>query len=191
MRLIDRRLGLIFCGFVLLFSVALARAAWLQGVKGGELRADARTQQVTTVAVPGERGRVIDRNGKVLAVSEDAATIVATPYQVEDPEGAARRLAGILPVSRSEVADALDDPESGFAYIARKVSLDEADRVEKLDIHGISSIPDTRRLYEAMGHRITFVGSQGHAMGIFIDHERKLIYGGADSRAFNARAVGW
>ena len=72
MRHIDRRLGLIFCVFLLLFSVALARAAWLQGVRGGELRADARTQQVTTVTVPGERGRVLDRNGKVLAVTEDA-----------------------------------------------------------------------------------------------------------------------
>jgi cell division protein FtsI/penicillin-binding protein 2 len=147
MRLIDRRLGLIFCGFVLLFSVALARAAWLQGVKGSELRADARTQQVTTVAVPGERGRVIDRNGHVLAVSEDAATIVATPYQLKDPEATAERLARILPVGRSEIADALDDPESGFAYVAKKVSLDEADRVEKLDIEGISTLPDSRRLY--------------------------------------------
>jgi gamma-glutamyltranspeptidase/glutathione hydrolase len=51
--------------------------------------------------------------------------------------------------------------------------------------------PDTRRLYEAMGHRTSFVGSQGHAMGIFIDHERGLLFGGADSRAFDARAVGW
>ena len=85
MRLIDQRLGLIFCFFALLFSVALARSFWLQGVRGGELRADARSQQVTTVEVPGERGRVIDRNGKVLAVSEDAATVVATPYQVKDP----------------------------------------------------------------------------------------------------------
>jgi gamma-glutamyltranspeptidase/glutathione hydrolase len=64
--------------------------------------------------------------------------------------------------------------------------LPDVSRFERL---GFS--PDTHRLYEAMGHRITFVGSQGHAMGIFIDHERKLIYGGADSRSFSARAVGW
>ena len=42
MRLIDRRLGLLFCFFVLLFSVALARAFWLQGVRGGDLRAEWR-----------------------------------------------------------------------------------------------------------------------------------------------------
>ena len=147
MRLIDRRLGLIFCLFLLLFTVALARAAWLQGVRGGDLRADARTQQVTTVDVPGDRGRLLDRNGKILAASEDAATIVATPYQVVDPEDAALKLASALPVTIEEVSEALADRDSGFAYIARKVSLDEAEKVEALDIEGISVLPDSRRIY--------------------------------------------
>lgn len=61
--------------------------------------------------------------------------------------------------------------------------------VTRMERFGFS--PDTRRLYEAMGHRTSFVTSQGHAMGIFIDRERGLLYGGADSRAFDARAVGW
>lgn len=50
--------------------------------------------------------------------------------------------------------------------------------------------PDTRRLYEMMGHTIRFRGGQGSAMGIYIDHVRGLIYGAADSRAFDGRAVG-
>jgi cell division protein FtsI/penicillin-binding protein 2 len=167
MRLIDQRLGLIFCFFVLLFSVALARAFWLQGVRGGELRADARSQQVTTVEVPGERGRVIDRNGKVLAVSEDAATVIATPYQVEDPADAALRLSQIVPASREEIEEALSDREAGFAYIAHKVSLDEADRVEKLGIHGISTIPDSSRLYpqgELASQVIGAVGAENEGL---------------------------
>ena len=34
MRGIDRRLGLLFCGFLLIFSFAFARSFWLQGVQG-------------------------------------------------------------------------------------------------------------------------------------------------------------
>ena len=167
MRLIDRRLGLIFCLFVLLFSFALARAAWLQGVRGGELRADARSQQVTTLEVPGERGRVLDRNGKVLAVSEDAATVVATPYQVADPEATATRLAAALPVTETEIAEALSDREAGFAYLARKVGIDEADEVEKLDIEGVSTLPDSRRLYpqgELASQVIGAVGAENQGL---------------------------
>ncbi len=161
MRLIDRRLGLIFCLFVLIFSVALARAAWLQGVRGGELRADARSQQVRELEVPGERGRVLDRSGKVLAVSEDAATVIATPYQVPDPEGTARRLAQVLPVSESELAEALLDRQSGFAYLAHKVSPKQAEAVERLEIEGISTLPDTRRLYPQGELAAQVVGAVG------------------------------
>jgi cell division protein FtsI (penicillin-binding protein 3) len=147
MRHIDRRLGLLFCFFVLLFSVVLVRAFWLQGIRGGELRAEAHSQQVTEVTIPGQRGRVIDRTGKVLAVSEDAADVIATPYQVKDPERTAERLNDVTGVSVADLTESLSDRSSGFAYLARKVDLDTADRVERLQIDGISTVPDSRRLY--------------------------------------------
>jgi cell division protein FtsI/penicillin-binding protein 2 len=147
MRLIDRRLGLLFCFFLLLFGVAFARVAWLQGVRGGELKADARSQQTETVPVPGQRGRVLDRNGKVLAVSEDAASVIATPYQVKRPEWAAARLAPILGEPAGELEQLLSDRESGFAYLARQLDLVSAERVRELGIAGVSTVPDSRRLY--------------------------------------------
>jgi cell division protein FtsI (penicillin-binding protein 3) len=147
MRQIDRRLGLLFCFYLVLFSVVLARAFWLQGVRGGELRAEAHSQQVTQVTIPGQRGRVIDRTGKVLAVSEDAADIIATPYQVKDPERTAARLHDVTGVSEVDLSEVLSDRNSGFAYLARKVDLDTAERVERLQIAGISTVPDSRRVY--------------------------------------------
>ena len=167
MRLIDRRLGLLFCFFVLLFSVALARAFWLQGVRGGELRAEAHGQQVAEVTIPGQRGRVIDRTGKVLAVSEDAADIIATPYQVKDPERTAERLHDVTGVSVADFTESLSDRSSGFAYLARKVDLDTADRVERLEIAGISTVPDSRRLYpqgELASQVIGAVGTENQGL---------------------------
>ena len=182
MRHIDRRLGLLFCVFLALFSIALARAAWLQGVKGSELRAEARTQQVTTVTVPGERGRVLDRNGKVLAVTEEAATVIATPYQVVDPAGTARKLAAILPdVTSPELEEKLT-ADTGFEYIAHKVDLDEADEIEELEIHGIDTIPDSKRLYpqgELAAQVIGAVGSENEGLTGLEQAEDETL-GGAD-----------
>ena len=143
MRLIDRRLGTALLRLLpaLLASRSL-RSFWLQGVKGGSLRAEARSQQVTTVTIPGERGRVLDRNGKVLAASEDAADVVATPYQVKNPGQTAMRLHEVLGVPTSDLLNALSDRSSGFAYLARKVDPDIAAEVEKLNITGISTVPD-------------------------------------------------
>ncbi len=50
--------------------------------------------------------------------------------------------------------------------------------------------PDTLRLLEMRGHEIRFRESQGAANGIHVDGEGGLLYGAADSRAFDARAVG-
>lgn len=181
MRQIDRRLGLLFCFFVLLFSVALGRAAWLQGIRGGELRADARSQQVTTVTVPGERGRVLDRTGKVLAVSEEAATVIATPYQVADPAGTAKQLSGILPATRAELLEKLS-ADTGFEYLAQKVDVDAADRIERLGIEGIDTLPDSRRLYpqgELASQVIGAVGSENEGLTGLEQAEDETL-GGAD-----------
>lgn len=51
--------------------------------------------------------------------------------------------------------------------------------------------PDTRRLYEMMGHKVRFRNGQGSAMGIYIDHAEGLLYGAADSRAYDGKAVGY
>lgn len=54
---------------------------------------------------------------------------------------------------------------------------------------GIS--PDTRDLYEKMGHRVRYVTNQGQAMGIFIDYSSGIIFGSADSRSYDSGAVGY
>ena len=41
--MIERRIGLLFALFLLLFCLAIGRAAWVQGVQGGTLGADAQS----------------------------------------------------------------------------------------------------------------------------------------------------
>jgi cell division protein FtsI (penicillin-binding protein 3) len=146
MRLIERRIGLLFAAFVLCFSVILARAVWLQGVRGSDLAAQAQVQQSETVTVPGLRGRILDRHGEALAVSEDAASIYATPYQVKDPKRTAALLGPLLDSSEDEIRDELGE-DSGFTYLARKVDLATAQEIEALKLHGVGLLPDSRRTY--------------------------------------------
>jgi cell division protein FtsI (penicillin-binding protein 3) len=145
--LIERRIGLLFACFLVLFCITVGRAAWVQGIQGGTLSADAQSQHTQTVTVPGQRGRILDRKGRELAVSEDSADVVATPYQVKDPAAAARRLAPVLGVSERNVLRGLADRSSGFAYLARQVDLATAEKVRKLRLTGIATVPSSRRVY--------------------------------------------
>jgi len=146
MRTIERRIGLLFAGFLLCFLLIAGRAFWLQGVQGAELASEAAYQQTDVVTVPGLRGSVLDRFGNPLAVSEDARTIYATPYQVKQPRDTADKLAGILGLEESEVLENLTE-DSGFSYVARKVDVPSAARVSRLELPGIGELPDSRRTY--------------------------------------------
>jgi cell division protein FtsI (penicillin-binding protein 3) len=147
MRLVERRIGLLSGIFCLLFATILARAVWLQVVDAGALKASAHSQQTDLVTVPGHRGTVLDRHGKPLAVSEDAASVIATPYQVKDPAATATRLAPLLHVTSNEILAKLANRHSGFAYLAREVSLPIAQRIREMKIAGIGLSPDARRTY--------------------------------------------
>src|SRR5829696_7166684 len=182
MRGIDRRLGLLFCGFLLIFSFAVARSFWLQGVRGGALRAEAHSQQVTPVTVPGQRGRVLDRNGKVLAASEDAADVIATPYQVENVGRTALRLHHLLDVPTTDLVAKLGDRSSGFEYLARKVDSGTAATIEKLQIAGVSTVPTSRRLYpqgDLAAQVIGAVGTENQGL-TGIEHSENSVLGGAN-----------
>jgi cell division protein FtsI (penicillin-binding protein 3) len=159
--MIERRIGLLFACFLLLLVVVIGRAAWVQGVQGGVLSADAQSQQTQTVTIPGRRGRILDRNRRELAVSEDAADVIATPYQVKDPAQAARRLGPVLHVPEAEILRALADRSSGFAYLARQVGLPTADRVRKLKLPGVATVPSSRRVYPEGKLAAPLIGAVG------------------------------
>jgi cell division protein FtsI (penicillin-binding protein 3) len=181
MRLIERRIGLLFGGFLLCFLVIAVRAFWLQGVQGSELASEAAYQQTEVVTVPGLRGDLLDRRGNKLAASEDAETIYATPYQVKNPPQAAAELAPVLDQEKGEVLEALT-AEGGFSYVAQKVDLSTAAKVEALDLEGIGALPDSRRTYpqgEMAGQVIGVVGSENEGRtGLELGEEEAL--GGTD-----------
>ncbi len=175
-RLIERRIGLLFAGFLFAFLLIICRAFWLQGVEASQLSSQALDQQTQTVMVPGLRGSILDRNGTRLASSEDAATIYATPYQVKNPPQAAARLAPLLKQKKGKVLEELT-VESGFSYLAKDIDLATAAKVEKLGIEGIGQLPASRRTYpqgEMAGQVIGAVGEEGGLTGIEAGEEEAL-----------------
>jgi cell division protein FtsI (penicillin-binding protein 3) len=191
-RLIERRIGLLFAGFLAAFLLIICRAFWLQGVEASQLSSQALEQQTETVMVPGLRGSILDRNGTRLASSEDAATIVATPYLVKKPQLAAQKIAPILKQKPAEVLKALTT-ESGFAYLAKDIDLAAAAKIEKLGIEGIEQLPGSRRTYpqgEMAGQVIGVVGSEGEGLTGIEEGEESVLAGEEGERHLVTDALG-
>ena len=96
------------------------------------------------ITVPAPRGTVIDRNGRTIALSLPAATIVSDPRLIEDPHGAAAALSEILGIDASELLGKLQG-EGAFRYIVRQVDPEIGEEVSSLGIDGIKVIFEPRR----------------------------------------------
>jgi cell division protein FtsI (penicillin-binding protein 3) len=192
MRLIERRIGLLFAGFLVAFLLVVVRAFWLQGVEASQLSSQALDQQTHAVMVPGLRGAILDRNGTRLASSEDAATIVTTPYLVKKKVKAASELAPLLKEKPSKVLAALNT-ESGFAYLAKDVDLSTATKIEKLGIEGIEQIPGSRRTYpqgEMAGQVIGVINAEGQGVTGIEQGENSALGGEEGERRVVTDALG-
>ncbi|HEX4992838.1 MAG TPA: hypothetical protein VFV45_06350, partial [Rubrobacteraceae bacterium] len=129
----------------------------------------------STPAADETRGGVISTDGRELATSLQAARVVATPYQIEDPNEAAHSLAGVLSpekgldeIEATLTARGADGRLSGYSIVASGVDPETAGEISDLHIEGISIIPDTVRVYpegalasQLMGH----VGAYGEVFG--------------------------
>jgi cell division protein FtsI/penicillin-binding protein 2 len=176
-RATERRIGLLFAGFLLCFLGIAGRAFWLQGVQGSKLASEAVSQQTQSIPLPGLRGDLLDRHGNPLAASEDAATIFAIPGEVTKPALAAEKLAPILGLPPAEVLGAVS-AETSYEALARQVDLPTAARIERLGLAGIGEDPDSRRTYpqgKLAGQVLGVVGAEGEGRtGLELGEEEVL-----------------
>jgi cell division protein FtsI (penicillin-binding protein 3) len=158
---LDRRIGLLFLVFIALLSIALLRATYLGSIKAPSLRKAAATQQVQTVTIPAPRGAITDRNGVELAVSEAADDVVADPYLIKNPQRVAQQLAPLLGKPAPAVLQLLTKPHTGFVYLAHLLGGSQGDAIGKLDLPGITLVPQTNREYPRVWAASQVLGSVG------------------------------
>ena len=170
MALSQRRIGWLLGIFAALLAIAGVRAFQLATLNAGKLSSAANAEHVTTVYVPAQRGSILDRNGTLLAVSEAADDISATPKLVHDPASVALKLAPLLHRSVAAIENDLVTPTSSVDYtlLARQVPAASATAVKALGIPGIALTPDPRRVYpnnSLAAQVLGGVGTSGAGLG--------------------------
>jgi cell division protein FtsI (penicillin-binding protein 3) len=181
-RLVERRIGLLFALFLVLLGLAALRAAWLGTVKAGSLAERAVSQQIEELPVPARRGTIFDRNGVELAVSEDALTVYANPFLIDNPAAVAKRLAPLVGRSEDELLRKLSDRDAGFVYLRRKMDASQGQKVERLEIEGIGTMVEPKRAYPQgylASQVIGSVGTDNYGLA-GLEHARNGRLGGED-----------
>jgi cell division protein FtsI (penicillin-binding protein 3) len=185
-----RRLRIVVVAFAVIGVLLAGRAVQMIVADGHRYQAFASEQGAGWSApVAGQaRGSIVSADGRELATSLQAARVVATPYQIEEPDKAARALAGAIGTGEAEIEAALsergaDGRLSGYSVVASGVGPETARRIAELGIEGISVVPDTVRVYpekslasQLVGH----VGEYGDAFGGVEASYDEALKGGED-----------
>ena len=123
------------------------------------LQKQGESRYARTLELPATRGKIIDRNGQVLASSLPVKAIWAIPDDVlQAPPEKLRELAGLLEMSERDLRKKLDSDRS-FVYLKRQVEHETADKIVKLGIAGIETRKEYKRFYpegEVMAHVVGF-----------------------------------
>lgn len=169
-----RRLRLVALAVALVGLVLGGRAAYLSVVQFEDFQALAAESEGADLLQ--SRGDILGADGRELATSLSASKIVATPYQIQNPEKAADRLAGTLDesgLSASEIEESLTRRDgkgnlAGYSVIAEEVDPRAAAEIEKMQIAGISTEPDATREYphgELASQVLGYLGDYKNAFG--------------------------
>ena len=140
-------------GLLLGFVVLAGRGVYLQVVQRDDLtrRGDARTTR--DLVLPAHRGRLLDREGAVLASSIPARGVFAFPDQVELTAPQRDGLANALNLRPKDVDRKLDT-ERDLVFLARGVTPEQGQLIAALKIPGVAVQTEFKREYpsqEVMG----------------------------------------
>lgn len=155
------RSRLMVAGLALGFIGLSVRAAYIQIIGNDFFVKQGEVRFARTLELPANRGRILDRNGLILASSIPAQAIWAFPEEVSQQADHAKlaAMAKLLGMSLKDVQAKLADDEKTFVYIKRQVDEDIAKKIADLRIAGIYQRKEYRRQYPegaAMAHIVGF-----------------------------------
>ncbi|HPT83249.1 MAG TPA: penicillin-binding transpeptidase domain-containing protein [Limnochordia bacterium] len=122
------------------------RLGYLQLYRGEELALRALAQRMRPQTIDAQRGRILDRNYKTLAISMGADAVYALPESIRDVEGTARQLAPYLSLSEAELVRLLSSDKTSV-WLARGLTVETSQAIRSLGLPGIRIVQRPQRYY--------------------------------------------
>jgi len=161
-----RRALFVAIGLVAWMFLIGARLVQLQISQHADFTARARNQQLSAIDTSPTRGQVLDRQGRELARSIDTESFFADAREISDPNDTAKRIASVTGQDRDELSKRLAtaiDAKKQFVWISRRLDIDSANKLDKMELKGVYSRKESKRYYpndSLAAHVLGFVGTE-------------------------------
>jgi cell division protein FtsI (penicillin-binding protein 3) len=140
------------------FAALVGRAVYIQIVGAEFFLKQGEARYARTLDMPASRGRVLDRNGQLLATSVPAPSVWAIPKDFDADRKQRAQLARLLGLNGAQLNDKLDDNQN-FAWLRRQVDESVWREIKALNLKGVYEQREYKRSYpegEAAAHVVGF-----------------------------------
>ena len=141
------------------FLGLVARAAYVQVIDNAFFKRQGAVRFIRTLDLPANRGRILDRNGNILASSVPVPSIWASPEDLERDPVKLKTLAKLLGMTTAELDKKLQDEDKNFVWLKRQVDESVAKEIDALKIKGVYARKEYKRIYpegESVAHVVGF-----------------------------------
>ncbi len=162
----------------LAFAGLAGRAAYVQVFGNDFYQHQGEVRFARTLELPANRGRILDRNGLILASSVEAKSIWAIPEDVDKNDPKLRDLAKLLGLPPVDLKRKLSVEDKTFVWVKRLVDEPVAKEIAALGIKGIYQQREYKRQYpegEAAAHVVGFTNVEDHGQeGVELAFNKQL-----------------
>ena len=177
---IDKRIKIVLLIFIVIFISIVLRVFKIQVFDYAKLKKLANNLWSRDLEVQADRGKILDRNGVVLADNVTTTSLVVIPNQIKNKKEVTENLAKILNVSFDEMKKHIYKKTSieRVHPEGRRLSYETADKINSLGYEGVYLVKESKRYYpykELLSNSLGYVGIDNQGLsGLELQYDKIL-----------------
>ena len=177
---INKKIKIVLVVIFFLFILIVFKVGYIQLFQYNKLNKLAKDLWSRNLPIEANRGKIYDRNGKVLADNLTTTSLVLIPNQIQDKDKVSKSLASILGVSKEEM-DKHVKKSTSIERVhpeGRRLSYEIADKINSLNYDGVYLVKESKRFYpnsNYLAHVLGFVGIDNQGLsGLELEYDEYL-----------------
>lgn len=159
----DKKIKILFLAMISLLLLVVIKVIYIQVFQYKKLNLLANNLWSRNLSIEADRGKILDRNGEVLADNLTTTSLVLIPNQIKDKEKTTKELSKILNVDYSEMKKHVYKKTSieKVHPEGRRLSNEVSDKINNLNIEGVYLVRESKRNYpykDLLSHSLGYVG---------------------------------
>ena len=177
---INKRIKISFLIMLIPLILIIGKILYIEIFEYNKLNKLAKNLWSRNLSIEADRGKILDRNGEILADNLTTTSLVLIPNQIKEKERAVKELSKILNVSYDEMKKHVYKKTSieRVHPEGRRLSYEIAEKIGKLKIAGVYLVKESKRYYpykDLLSHTLGYVGIDNQGLsGLELQYDKIL-----------------